>query len=743
MSTVAPQKKSRGQVFQQLLAAAGGEMRPVRTTGSYRVGLAFVAMGMLLLPLLYLGLIGLTIGGIVWHAVANVTLFKTFRGLGGLALYVIPIVIGGILVLFMFKPLFAGRSQRQRRRRVKREAEPFLYDFVEQIAETVGAPAPRSIRVDCNMNASASFRNGVWSMFGNDLTLTLGLPLVAGLSVRQLAGVLAHEFGHFAQGAGMRVSYLIRVTSFWLSRTVYERDAWDEWLYRTSKEGGVYLQVIFYPARFFVWVTRWILWTLMWAGHLMSCYLMRQMEYDADRYETRLVGADTFAATARRLVDLNVSHQMAFGDLQQFWDEGRLADDFPALVVANIKFITPKMRKELQKMLRDAKTGMLDTHPTDRDRISSARREKTAGIFNLPGQLAKTPASVIFRKFETTCKHVTWQFYREDLELEVRRKDLHSVHELLERQNVEIEAGKALHRYFQVRIPALWPLPISALALEPSVDPTQTREIMKKSRRQMLEELPNYKRLEKKYEEAEEKLYAATAALALIEIGFSIKPKDFHLKEGTRRAASRLYEKAQRRIQDCSSGMLAFESAAGARLSAAVQLLQDPRVVDRLENGAELKREIGMLLPEAMFVSELMADLRTFRVLYHKLSVLCSQLDGHENDQALITAILGQLQTLHSRLEAIEVRMHRRPYPFDHAKADMTLREYALPDVPDEDDLGNLMGVTSFMFEQLVGVQLRLFARLAFAAEKVEAVFNLKQLPEPPDEDEEDDRAGG
>ena len=30
--------------------------------------------------------------------------------------------------------------------------------------------------------------------------------------------------------------------------------------------------------------------TIMFAGHAMSCFMLRQMEYDADRCETRLAG---------------------------------------------------------------------------------------------------------------------------------------------------------------------------------------------------------------------------------------------------------------------------------------------------------------------------------------------------------------------------------------------------------------------------------------------------------------------
>ncbi len=46
---------------------------------------------------------------------------------------------------------------------------------------------------------------GLLSFLGHDLVLTLGLLLIAaGLTERELAGVIAHEFGHFRQGAGMR-----------------------------------------------------------------------------------------------------------------------------------------------------------------------------------------------------------------------------------------------------------------------------------------------------------------------------------------------------------------------------------------------------------------------------------------------------------------------------------------------------------------------------------------------------------
>ena len=64
--------------------------------------------------------------------------------------------------------------------------------------------------------------------------LTIGLPLVAGLSAREFGGVLAHEFGHFAQGGGMRLTAVVRGVNAWFGRVVYERDEWDETLERWS-----------------------------------------------------------------------------------------------------------------------------------------------------------------------------------------------------------------------------------------------------------------------------------------------------------------------------------------------------------------------------------------------------------------------------------------------------------------------------------------------------------------------------
>ena len=166
------------------------------------MGLAIVAFAMVLLPLIYMALIALTALAVLFHLTHDTWIFNGASGRGMiilLILYLGPAVAGGILVFFMVKPFFAPKASAPAPITLDLEKEPILFAFVQKICGLVGAPVPCRIDVDCQVNASASLQHGLLS---KKLVLTIGLPLASGLDMQQFAGVLAHEFGHFAQGAG-------------------------------------------------------------------------------------------------------------------------------------------------------------------------------------------------------------------------------------------------------------------------------------------------------------------------------------------------------------------------------------------------------------------------------------------------------------------------------------------------------------------------------------------------------------
>ena len=216
------------QSYEQLRAAvmAGfqGPIERVPTAQGYQLGIVMIAGFMLLLPLLYFGLIALVAAGI------GLTLM---RGAGNPVVFILSLLAAAlllVLLVFMLKPLFARRAGGRRIRSLIPDSDPLLFEFVRRICILVQAPPPARIDIDCDVNASAGFDGGFRGLLSNDLVLTIGLPLAAGLSLQQVGGVLAHEFGHFSQGAGMRLTFVVRSINHWFLRAVYERDRWDDWL---------------------------------------------------------------------------------------------------------------------------------------------------------------------------------------------------------------------------------------------------------------------------------------------------------------------------------------------------------------------------------------------------------------------------------------------------------------------------------------------------------------------------------
>lgn len=383
----------------------------------YQFGLLVVTLAMVLLPFLYLALIAAAAYGVYYWATHFSSLLAS--GVGGarvyllkVALYITPLLAGSVVVLFMVKPLFARRPKHAQPLALNPGAEPLLFTFITKICETVGAPAPQRIDLDCQLNASASFRRGAWSLFGNDLVLTIGLPLVAGLNTRQFAGVIAHEFGHFTQGLGMRLTYVIRSVNAWFARVVYERDAWDvtleEWA-AEAEDGRIAIIMAF--IRFSVWCSRLILKLLMYLGHGIGCFMLKQMEYDADSYQIKLVGSEGFEATSKRIHVLASLTERTYKDLRPSWNSSRrLPDNFPAYLMCHDSELRAPQRTHLEDTLGLEASGLFDTHPSWGDRIRRARQANEPGVFHL-----ELPASQLFACFEVPAKQVTILHYTDDL----------------------------------------------------------------------------------------------------------------------------------------------------------------------------------------------------------------------------------------------------------------------------------------------------------------------------------------
>ncbi len=76
---------------------------------------------------------------------------------------------------------------------------------------------------------------------------------------------------------------------------------------------------------------------------------MQKMEYDADRFEARLAGSRCFATTCWQMQLLNLCFAGAVEDLNRFKREGRLPDNLPALVVANVPLVPKELLRKVEE----------------------------------------------------------------------------------------------------------------------------------------------------------------------------------------------------------------------------------------------------------------------------------------------------------------------------------------------------------------------------------------------------------
>jgi Zn-dependent protease with chaperone function len=622
--------------------AFAGTIQPTRLSAAYRFGLVIVGTAMLLLPLLYLGTIALTAAAVWWHLTTNVGIMTgRGNGQGRLLLYLGPALVGIVLMFFMVKPILARPSRGRDPLPLDPQAEPALIEFIQAICRQVGAPMPRRVQVDCEVNASAGFvRRGLAGVLSNDLVLTIGLPLAAGLTVRQLGGVLAHEFGHFAQGGGMRLTAIVRGVNAWFARVVFERDAWDVRLEEWSKNLDGRVAILLVLAKGAIWVSRQVLRGLMLAGHAISCFMLRQMEFDADSYEIKMTGSDTFGQTARRMREMHVGAQHGYADLWATLRNGKLPSHLPAFVVERTGSV-PASVLDAAGNTADERTAMFDTHPCDADRIRAAQKAAAPGV--MTG--GDGPAAALFKNFEALSAAATRHHYEHDLGIRLEAVALIGTDEAMRQSSTRNQERQAFHTFFGGAASPRRPLVIPESVLQ-SRDRGRLRVVWGEARGRMTNHMARAAEQYREFEGLEDKRDAVFTAQELFSAGFSkLNAEEFGLPDGTPegvRKADRQYEAQQRALVPAFH---AFEASARHRLAAALALAED-------EPSREQTRSLvtaSNALAGAMALGHELRRLEsTWRTLAHNAS-------GKErNEQAARRAelISAMISTRCSQLEA-------------------------------------------------------------------------------------------
>lgn len=386
----APQPAASG-VREQILGGFQGRIELPPVSLAQRLGTWLVLAVLLLMVVFYLAVLG----GLAWlvYWLATSDFGPHVPG----SLVSIGMAAAALALLCLLRPAFMPSEKARETYALPADQQALLHGLVARVCEQVDAASPRTIETECGPRLAANGRGG---------TLTIGLALVAGLSVEQLAGLVA---GHMAQHrgrAGTGAKSLIRAINDWLWRSVYREDRFDRWVTRANLRPGFHAGRLLLPLRTFSLLARAVLWIPMFIGNTVAAGMVRSAELDADRCAARLVGAKTHAAALARLKIVHYAWEGILTELAFLYREQRLPDSLPHELAARLGEMNPELCATLLATVIVSEDIPFDSRPSDAERQAALTGEPASGVLNCP-----LPARTVLGDYPRLAREATWDYY--------------------------------------------------------------------------------------------------------------------------------------------------------------------------------------------------------------------------------------------------------------------------------------------------------------------------------------------
>lgn len=264
---------------------------------AYQLKSMLAILGVILFFILYFSLV-IVLGWLVYIAF---TYQITYLNKWTIILKIGAILGSAMLFTFTLKFIFKLKNVSANNRiALSKDDYPILWDFVYKICEETGAPKPRKIYVDPDVNAYVAYSSPWLSLFlPVPKDLTVGMGLVECLNLTEFKAVISHEFGHFAQRS-MKVGSYIMTSNTIIHDMIYNRDKWDEVLEKW-RSIDLRLSAAAWLITPIIWIIRQILALFSQLLNIMYSSLSREMEFNADKYAVKTSGSDAICSSLWKL----------------------------------------------------------------------------------------------------------------------------------------------------------------------------------------------------------------------------------------------------------------------------------------------------------------------------------------------------------------------------------------------------------------------------------------------------------
>jgi heat shock protein HtpX len=255
--------------------------------------------------------------------------------------------------------------------RMTAEEQPELFRLIHDVAKATSQAMPKDVYLLNDVNAFVAQRGGIMGVGGRRV-MGLGLPLMQALTVDELKGVLAHEFGHYHAG-DVALGPWIHKTRVTMLRTI-------------AQLSESVLRFVFIGfATLFLRVT-----------HAVS----RRQEFVADEVAAGVVGSHAMASGLRKVNGAAFAyHTYWYSELVPVMQAGFR----PPVSAGFRRYMTrPDMSRLLDTLVKneeqEGRTDPYDTHPSLRDRVAALEQQPSRPPVD------SRPAASLLRNVED-CEH--------------------------------------------------------------------------------------------------------------------------------------------------------------------------------------------------------------------------------------------------------------------------------------------------------------------------------------------------
>ncbi|MCM8526234.1 MAG: M48 family metallopeptidase [Lentisphaeraceae bacterium] len=636
----------------------------------------------------------------------------------------ISIVISSIVFLFMVKPLMRF-FKRQKRIEVKREDEPLIYEFIDLLCDKIDAPRPKKIELCCEANAAASLEKGMLSLFSKDMVMTIGIPFIEGMNMRELTGILSHEIGHFAQNAGMKLTYIVRAIYYWFALIVFDRDWIDELLYNLRKKNRFsVVRGIFSACYLFVLIPKIILWVFIMLAHFLGNFMLRQMEYDADRYKTQAGGSEQFEKTAFKVLQMGYAEEKSFGGLSLALETKRVVDDFPGYISASYVSLTKNENKQIKKYLKFDRGSIGDTHPPMKKRVKAAMKSDCDGIFKL-----ETPASRLFQNLKKIKKEITEEIY-EDRFGRNWQKELKCVPSI-DLINEMREMGKSwdcLDGFFQGVISFRKPLEFKKTDSAPGGGMESSIQQLTSLRKSMLEDIHKLRDTHDEYLGILDFKSRSSMARKLIDLNLPRQASFLVGYHVNRSNMNKLNSDVSQKLSELEESLNAYNEKVKKRILIATSLLNMDEFRQKMNRGNACQNNLKLIMNNIAMVNSLHMPIMNMKNNF--ISILVILDTAPALDASFYRGLNKLADNLGSVLKTQKEKMKKIPFPFPHSQGDISLGDYVIEELPGDDDPVGKFLAAEEVYDKISNLYFRILGQLILIVEQVEIAAGLGPFPD-------------